>query len=534
MINELKVSQDIQAFQKDIALDKLSSIIVQQARRNVIIVDDALTDGHAVEKTLKQTADMFMQNMNKVSKMDIRDEKTNIKLEDTEKSAKEDFLSEILSTTLQGEELIKQKQRGIIITGYGATTFLSPSVPATLDTTNELHHKSSGLIESPVITPSESVGSLMDTLPKEEDSENIEVQSTQMEVPSIDSFTPLEAAAISCVLEECLDQLAIIGFMIPAEVDSRWDDTFKTIDETYGVSDEPRTIFREDMGLLPIVPTEAEKMQRDRNYAYKVLERVLRDIKNNGRFDSLQKEIDDIAKRQESERNLEANAQIKLSQAEELQELLESNKKENEEDRKEMIRLAQESDAQVDHAIFLNSGKLSYAERWAKARLEQQELKLHLQRKDMLNKLSDYSKGYNAEQIISAEMNAYLEADIKEKQEQVVIWTKKYNEEVVERQLEIDELKRLIEEQKLEMEEMRTLIDKRQKFIDECIAEEKRLQEEAKLNRAATIIQSIWRGHMVRQQLGKYKNLRKRLRRRKKLSKQEKKRLMKRKEKEYI
>lgn len=80
MINELKVSQDIQAFQKDIALDKLSSIIVQQARRNVIIVDDALTDGHAVEKTLKQTADMFMQNMNKVSKMDIRDEKVRLTL----------------------------------------------------------------------------------------------------------------------------------------------------------------------------------------------------------------------------------------------------------------------------------------------------------------------------------------------------------------------------------------------------------------------------------------------------------------------
>lgn len=99
----------------------------------------------------------------------------------------------------------------------------------------------------------------MDSLPKIEDSENI--GSTQMEIPS---FTPLEAAAISCVLEECLDQLAIIGFMIPAEVDSRWDDTFKTIDETYGVPDEPRTIFREEMGLLPIVPTKAEKLQRDR------------------------------------------------------------------------------------------------------------------------------------------------------------------------------------------------------------------------------------------------------------------------------
>lgn len=59
----------------------------------------------------------------------------------------------------------------------------------------------------------------------------------------------------------------------------------------------------------------------------------------------------------------------------------------------------------------------------------------------MLNKLSDYVKEYNAEQIISAELTAYLEEDIKEKEEQVIKWTKKYNVELVERQQEIDELK---------------------------------------------------------------------------------------------
>jgi hypothetical protein len=59
----------------------------------------------------------------------------------------------------------------------------------------------------------------------------------------------------------------------------------------------------------------------------------------------------------------------------------------------------------------------------------------------MLNKLSDYSKEYNAEQIISAEISAYLEADIKEKEEQIDMWTKKYNEELVLKQNEIDELK---------------------------------------------------------------------------------------------
>lgn len=73
---------------------------------------------------------------------------------------------------------------------------------------------------------------------------------------------------------------------------------------------------------------------------------------------------------------------------------------------------------------------------------------------------------------------------------------------------------------------MRFLRDERQELINECIMVEKRLREEAdhrdRLSRAATIIQSTWRGYVVRQGLGKYKNLRKRLRRRKKLSEMKK------------
>lgn len=65
---------------------------------------------------------------------------------------------------------------------------------------------------------------------------------------------------------------------------------------------------------------------------------------------------------------------------------------------------------------------------------------MQLQKRDILNKLSEYSKEYDAEQIVSAELSIYLEADIKEKEEQLDMWTKKYNQEIVERQQEIDEL----------------------------------------------------------------------------------------------
>lgn len=64
---------------------------------------------------------------------------------------------------------------------------------------------------------------------------------------------------------------------------------------------------------------------------------------------------------------------------------------------------------------------------------------------------------------------------------------------------------------------MTILSDKNQESIDKHIAEQKRLQEETeelnRLNQAAIIIQSMWKGYMVRHKLGKYKKLRKRLKR---------------------
>lgn len=73
--------------------------------------------------------------------------------------------------------------------------------------------------------------------------------------------------------------------------------------------------------------------------------------------------------------------------------------------------------------------------------MEQQDLKLKLQKTNKLNELNDYTKEYDEEQIVLAETTTYLEANIKDKEEQVAEWTKKYSKEIVQRQREIDELK---------------------------------------------------------------------------------------------
>ncbi|EZA50944.1 hypothetical protein X777_10572 [Ooceraea biroi] len=74
----MHASQDVQAFQRDVALDRLSSITLQQARRKVTLVDNVTLESmneRTIEKALKQTADIFMQNLDKVSKMDMNDDR---------------------------------------------------------------------------------------------------------------------------------------------------------------------------------------------------------------------------------------------------------------------------------------------------------------------------------------------------------------------------------------------------------------------------------------------------------------------------
>lgn len=73
MVNEQKTIRDEQTFQKEIVLNRLSSITLQQAHRNVIHVES--TNKHTIEKTLKETTDMFIQNLNKICKTDVKDKK---------------------------------------------------------------------------------------------------------------------------------------------------------------------------------------------------------------------------------------------------------------------------------------------------------------------------------------------------------------------------------------------------------------------------------------------------------------------------
>jgi len=76
MAHKLEITRD-QTFQKEIALNRLPSITLQQANIETCknVIHDMLTSEHIIKKTLKKSTDIFIQNIDKISKMNIKDKK---------------------------------------------------------------------------------------------------------------------------------------------------------------------------------------------------------------------------------------------------------------------------------------------------------------------------------------------------------------------------------------------------------------------------------------------------------------------------
>uniref|UniRef100_A0A0C9Q027 Srb8 protein n=1 Tax=Fopius arisanus TaxID=64838 RepID=A0A0C9Q027_9HYME len=95
-------------------------------------------------------------------------------------------------------------------------------------------------------------------------SDNIPVRSMTLEMPRRTALPEEEAAVYCDILEKSLDQLGLIRYRIPAEVDDRWDEGDRNCCEKYDVPAEPEYNLREYLGLRTLIPSVSEKLQRDR------------------------------------------------------------------------------------------------------------------------------------------------------------------------------------------------------------------------------------------------------------------------------
>ncbi|XP_063974594.1 uncharacterized protein LOC135161180 [Diachasmimorpha longicaudata] len=360
-------------------------------------------------------------------------------------------------------------------------------------------------------------------------SDNIPVRSMILEVPRRVDLTPKEADAYGDIIERVLNELELIRYRIPAEVEERWDEDYQDPDEKFDVPQEPEDTLREYLGLPAVIPSAAEKLQRDRTYICNVLKEMLQELRLCRRYDRLEREIDKISKAAEDEHNLEVNHEIWTEQMDQLVALIQSERLDSEIEVKKRISGVHESAADIDDAIFLSRSKLGYVRRWESARLEGQRLQLEMQEQVYQDQLSDYDYKEAAEEVISEEIRAYLQQDINKMEGNYEEWMTRFNDEIDQLDEEIEYKRQDIEEAERNLETKTTLSTERQRFIDDCVMRRTAMADERAywdaIHRAAAVIQALWRGFMVRGQLGPYRGLWRALKKRKKIAARRRKKM---------
>ncbi|KAF7396485.1 hypothetical protein HZH66_007347 [Vespula vulgaris] len=525
MEEELKTNtkQNLRKLQQENALAMISSIVRDQSQRHVIKVRARSTEETATDIVTKKSALSLAMNLEKISKLDLE----SMVQKDIQKKIKEEKEEEIdegieIATIvdikskklLQGEEFIIHKKRGGFLYPRPSIFPLPPTLieteTETIDTNDKVDDIKEVITEE-IITENSFVKS-----------ENIGVKSMQFDIFPITILTPYEARAIASVLQECVDHLAIVRYTIPAEIDDRWDDITKPINEKYGGPEEPHIIIREETNLPPLMLSNAEKFQRDRTYMHKILKMTLDEIKHYRKFNVLEEEVNDIMRMLEDENNLDKTCTFWENQVNQLRQLIKDETSKQEREKRQLLKSAQMTKAKIDDTIYEVALKMGYVENWENARFNQHSLKITTEEQDLLNEIDEYQKKQIIEKIVTDEICAYYQENIKNMENEMLEWSDQYDQEMEKRQRDIDNLKVKVEEQKLEIQDLHIMKDERQEVIDNYLAEIKRLEEEAKyqalLNHAATVIQAAIRGYLVRHELGEYKNLRARLRKRKKLA----------------
>ncbi|KAF7994385.1 hypothetical protein HCN44_003857 [Aphidius gifuensis] len=355
-------------------------------------------------------------------------------------------------------------------------------------------------------------------------SDNIPVHCMNFDFPPSDDLSVDEANCYANILDEAWQQLDLLRLVIPADVDDNWNENYQSIDSKYGDYDET-----DCQNLLKPIVSIAEKLQKDRTYAANVMKELIKDLRNQRRYDYLEIEIENIAKTMEDEHNLFVNHEIWSEQLLQLKKLIESEKIDHKKLVDQLIIAVRKSAVGIDDAMFNNNSEFSCRQQWEQMRLDGQKYRLELKEQKYLNDLSKIEQTEKVDDIIFAEMREFLENDIRKLEEKSIAWLKKYNDTLDLRQQEFYRIRDEITKAQEELDDKENLLMTREKFVEDCqkqrqiIADEKEYWEI--VNRSAVIIQSLWKGFMVRQQLGQYQGLWKSLKKRKKLAAKRKKKL---------
>ncbi|XP_075717965.1 dynein regulatory complex protein 9 isoform X1 [Rhinoderma darwinii] len=364
------------------------------------------------------------------------------------------------------------------------------------------------------------------------------------------SLPVMEVLRVCTVLEDSLDQLSVLGYIMPVSYQGRNNIVGSEISQILKTQRQMEGNFEELIGkradiqltpppLLnklrdlkeqvhetseklkmsnvqftkavrqsPLTSDNLKKVQADRQFAADVIADMLMELETSGSFQSLQHAVaiekekkanlyDTIAREQEGRKK------IKL-----LQRQLQDVKQEKKVELQNRTELIAHLKDQLQEMKAKTSIEGKYVKKDTELQVSQTQKKCNIAESDLQLELQKIKEKMDEEIRVHVEIENFLRQHQQELEEKLEYWMEKYDKDTEEKQAELNSLKTsrtndlsLLSDLTKQFEEYETVITEDR--LEKEKAQQKKKQEKMELA-SAIQIQAWWRGTMVRKSLGPY------------------------------
>ncbi|KAL0134621.1 hypothetical protein PUN28_001431 [Cardiocondyla obscurior] len=330
-----------------------------------------------------------------------------------------------------------------------------------------------------------------------------------MEAPA--EFSPMLREAISEVLEECVDSLAVYQNILRQQSATR--DDASNIFADVEISDT--SILRMlTGGAAEMTDSQREaareKLRQDSLYVCGIMQDLKREINERGTIEVLSKEIGRITSREEQEHLLiEENERMRTIVAE-LRKAIADGKVANEIEKERLTKRLTLTRNEKERLKLIKDAEMKYVRVWEAARREQHVLRHEQDINELKKTLSSHCVRERSENHVNDVLTRYLTRRIALVESRIGHWRRRYDRERQGYEEEIRRVQNEIEDAREYFGRLTAEYRNNQEFIDTYLTEQEALrrqkEHEDHVRRSAIKMQAWWRGVMVRRKLGPYRS----------------------------
>jgi len=352
------------------------------------------------------------------------------------------------------------------------------------------------------------------------------------------TLSALDAIHVSVVLEDCIDQLAILGRIMPSNHDSKQtgnDEVVELVEQQKHLEAKYEELMSSpnvkeldsDVAKLTKaihVNTQAinksfrrnkfnqdagEKVQLDQKFLSGVLQSTLNEINTSKTFNSLVDAVNQEKTKKTELQAIVAREEASRKRVKQLQRAIIDNRKEEETELQNRNELIAHLKDQLQETKAKTNMESKYIKKDAEVRVTCSQKKCQKSEEELKHEITELNKQMENEFRCNTEIENFLRTHHTLLEEKVEHWMDKYDNDVEKKQSELDTLKSTKASDLARLQELTEKYHDYSKVVQEDKQEKERLRREAEREleeqKACTKIQAWWRGIMVRKQLGPYK-----------------------------